>query len=149
MAKYKLEYIWLDGYEPIPNIRGKTLIKEFDSFPTLEQVPNWAFDGSSTKQAEGRASDCVLKPVGVYPDATKTDAAIVMSEVLWPMAPHPSNSRATIIDDPESWFGFEQEYFLYKDGRPLGFPKEDSLLRRAYTTRAWATVLSETTLVKL
>jgi glutamine synthetase len=20
------------------------------------------------------------------------------------------------------WFGFEQEYFLYKDGRPLGFP---------------------------
>ena len=64
MAKYKLEYIWLDGYEPIPNIRGKTLIKEFESFPTLEQVPNWGFDGSSTKQAEGRASDCVLKPVG-------------------------------------------------------------------------------------
>ena len=30
MAKYKLEYIWLDGYEPIPNIRGKTLIKEFN-----------------------------------------------------------------------------------------------------------------------
>ena len=22
------------------------------------------------------------------------------------------------------WFGFEQEYFLYKDGRPLGFPEE-------------------------
>ena len=82
MAKYKLEYIWLDGYEPIANIRGKTLIKEFDSFPTLEQVPNWGFDGSSTKQAEGRTSDCVLKPVGVYPDATKTNAAIVMSEVL-------------------------------------------------------------------
>jgi len=125
MAKYKLEYIWLDGYEPIANIRGKTLIKDFDSFPTLEQVPNWGFDGSSTKQAEGRASDCVLKPVGVYPDATKTNAAIVMSEVLLPDGtPHPTNARATIIDDPDTWFGFEQEYFLYKDGRPLGFPKE-------------------------
>jgi glutamine synthetase len=125
MAKYKLEYIWLDGYEPTPNIRGKTLIKEFDSFPTLEQVPNWGFDGSSTKQAEGHASDCVLKPVGVYPDATRTNAAIVMAEVLWPDGtPHPTNARATIIDDPDAWFGFEQEYFLYKDGRPLGFPAE-------------------------
>ena len=33
MAKYKLEYIWLDGYEPVPNLRGKTQIKEFASFP--------------------------------------------------------------------------------------------------------------------
>ena len=27
MAKYKLEYIWLDGYEPVPNLRSKTTIK--------------------------------------------------------------------------------------------------------------------------
>ena len=27
-------------------------------------------------------------------------------------------------NDPDVWFGFEQEYFLYKDGRPLGFPEE-------------------------
>src|SRR5438874_717918 len=38
--------------------------------------------------------------------------------------PQPSNSRAAIADDPDAWFGFEQEYFLYKDGSPLGFPKE-------------------------
>ena len=25
---------------------------------------------------------------------------------------------------PGAWFGFEQEYFLYRDGAPLGFPKE-------------------------
>ena len=25
--KYKLEYIWLDGYEPVPNLRGKVLIE--------------------------------------------------------------------------------------------------------------------------
>jgi len=23
MTKYKLEYIWLDGYKPVPNLRGK------------------------------------------------------------------------------------------------------------------------------
>ena len=27
MTKYKLEYIWLDGYTPVPNLRGKTQIK--------------------------------------------------------------------------------------------------------------------------
>ena len=67
MTKYKLEYIWLDGYTPTPNLRGKTQIKEFASFPTLEQLPLWGFDGSSTMQAEGGSSDCVLKPVAVYP----------------------------------------------------------------------------------
>ena len=53
MTKYKLEYIWLDGYTPVPNLRGKTQIKEFDTFPTLEQLPLWGFDGSSTNQADG------------------------------------------------------------------------------------------------
>lgn len=125
MAKYKLEYVWLDGYEPVANLRSKTLIKDFENFPTLEELPNWGFDGSSTKQAEGKSSDCVLKPVACYPDTTRNNGVLVMCEVLNPdLTPHPTNSRATIIDDPGTWFGFEQEYFLYKDGKPLGFPKE-------------------------
>ncbi len=123
MTKYKLEYIWLDGYKPVPNLRGKTLIKEYDEFPSLDQLPLWGFDGSSTQQAEGKSSDCVLKPVGVYYDGARTNGAIVLCEVMMPDGtPHPTNMRATILDDPGTWFGFEQEYFFYKDGRPLGFP---------------------------
>jgi glutamine synthetase len=125
MAKYKLEYLWLDGYTPVPNIRGKTLVKEFDSFPSLEDLPLWGFDGSSTQQAEGKSSDCVLKPVAVYPDTTRRNGVIVMCEVMLPDGtPHPTNTRATILDDETAWFGFEQEYFLYQDGRPLGFPQD-------------------------
>ncbi|MBI1205431.1 MAG: glutamine synthetase [Rhodopseudomonas sp.] len=125
MTKYKLEYIWLDGYTPVPNLRGKTQIKEFDSFPSLAELPLWGFDGSSTMQAEGHSSDCVLKPVAVFPDATRKNGALVMCEVMMPdgVTPHPSNKRATILDDEGAWFGFEQEYFFYKDGRPLGFPE--------------------------
>lgn len=125
MAKYKLEYIWLDGYTPVPNLRSKTQIKEFASFPKLEELPNWGFDGSSTKQAEGRSSDCVLKPVAVYPDSTRKNGALVMCEVMMPdgVTPHITNTRATILDDADTWFGFEQEYFLMQDGRPLGFPE--------------------------
>jgi hypothetical protein len=125
MTKFKLEYIWLDGYAPVPNLRGKTQIKEFAEFPALEQLPLWGFDGSSTMQAEGRSSDCVLKPVAVYPDPVRTNGALVMCEVMMPdgVTPHESNKRATIIDDEGAWFGFEQEYFFYKNGRPLGFPE--------------------------
>jgi len=124
MTKYKLEYIWLDGYTPVPNLRGKTQIKDFDSFPTLEQLPMWGFDGSSTLQAEGGSSDCMLKPVRHFPDSTRKNGVLVMCEVMMPdgVTPHVSNKRATILDDDGAWFGFEQEYFFYKDGRPLGFP---------------------------
>ena len=125
MTKFKLEYIWLDGYEPAPNLRGKTKIVEFAGTPTLEELPVWNFDGSSTRQAEGASSDCVLQPVALFPDPARHNAMLVMCEVLLPDGtPHPSNSRAAIPDDPGTWFGFEQEYFLYRDGVPLGFPAE-------------------------
>ncbi|RTL94852.1 glutamine synthetase [Ancylobacter aquaticus] len=125
MTKYKLEYIWLDGYKPTPSLRGKTQIKEFDHFPSLEELPLWGFDGSSTEQAEGRSSDCVLKPVALYPDPARKNGVLVMCEVMMPdgVTPHVTNARATILDDEGAWFGFEQEYFFYKDGRPLGFPE--------------------------
>src|SRR6476619_7367341 len=123
--KFKLEYIWLDGYEPVPNLRSKTKIVAFDAAPTLEQLPLWNFDGSSTRQAEGSNSDCVLQPVAVFPDPARKNAMLVMCEVLLPDGtPHPSNRRATIPDDPDTWFGFEQEYFLYSNGLPLGFPAD-------------------------
>jgi len=125
MSKFKLEYIWLDGYAPVPNLRSKTTVKEFAGFPSLEELPVWGFDGSSTRQAEGGDSDRLLKPVASFPDPARVDGLLVMCEVLMPdETPHPTNSRATIPDDPDTWFGFEQEYFLYRDGRPLGFPTE-------------------------
>jgi glutamine synthetase len=125
VTKYKLEYIWLDGYEPVPNLRSKTKVEAFESMPTVEQLPMWGFDGSSTRQAEGHDSDRLLQPVAAFPDPARENGLLVMCEVLMPdETPHPSNSRARIPDDPGTWFGFEQEYFLYQDGAPLGFPRE-------------------------
>jgi len=125
MAKYKLDYIWLDGYEPVQNLRTKCQIKEYDAFPTLEELPMWGFDGSSTQQAEGGSSDCMLKPVAVYPDIENEYGVLVLCEVMNPDGtPHVTNVRATIPDDEGTWFGFEQEYFLMEDGAPYGFPKD-------------------------
>lgn len=126
MAKYKFEYIWLDGYKPEPNLRSKTKVIEFgdDYNGEMAELPLWSFDGSSTRQAEGNFSDCLLKPTSVYPDVTRHNGWLVMCEVLNPDGtPHASNERARINDDPDFWFGYEQEYTLLEHGRPLGFPE--------------------------
>ena len=67
MNKSKLEYIWLDGYKPTQSLRSKTLVKSNFS-GKLDDCPMWSFDGSSTQQAVGSDSDCVLKPVRIYPN---------------------------------------------------------------------------------
>ncbi|HAG72764.1 MAG TPA: glutamine synthetase [Gammaproteobacteria bacterium] len=123
--KSKLEYIWLDGYAPTQSLRSKTQVR--DNFGgTLEECPMWCFDGSSTQQAAGDDSDCLLKPVAIYPDPDRDSSYLVMTEVLnADGSPHISNGRATIDDDDEDfWFGFEQEYFLWdtKTNLPPGFP---------------------------
>ena len=125
MSKAKLEYIWLDGYKPTQSLRSKTKIENNFS-GKLSDCPQWCFDGSSTKQAEGRSSDCLLEPVAIFPDPARVNAYLVMCEVLNPDGtPHASNGRAMIQDDDDDfWFGFEQEYFLWdtETNLPPGFP---------------------------
>jgi glutamine synthetase len=110
---YQAEYIWLDGTEPTAQLRSKTRILE-DNVTT---PPIWGFDGSSTNQATGDKSDCVLN--------------LVLNEVLLAanMRPHPTNTRAAAAAaakryaEDDMWFGMEQEYTMLKtDGSPLGFP---------------------------
>lgn len=127
MTKFKLEYIWLDGTQPTQGLRSKTkIVSDFSG--KLEDCPVWSFDGSSTQQAPGNSSDCLLKPVAIYPDAGRKNAFLVMTEVLnADGTPHETNGRATIEDeDDDFWFGFEQEYFLWDPAtdRPLGFPAD-------------------------
>lgn len=125
--KSKLEYIWLDGYVPTQSLRSKTMVRN-DFGGTLEECPMWSFDGSSTEQADGSDSDCLLKPVAIIPDPDRKNAYLVMTEVLnADGTPHESNGRATIDendDDEDFWFGFEQEYFLWDPSTnlPPGFP---------------------------
>jgi len=153
--KVKLEYIWLDGYHPEQNLRSKTKVMEWDPVkepkyttfrengcPTVKELPMWSYDGSSTKQAEGNYSDCLLKPCRVISDPQRKKSFLVMCEVLNPDGtPHETNTRSKIPNNDvskgvivnekdftnkkdEMWFGFEQEYTLVKDGKPLGFPKD-------------------------
>jgi glutamine synthetase len=122
----RAEYIWIDGTEPTARVRSKTKVITDGSRP----LPIWGFDGSSTNQAPGSNSDCVLQPVFSCPDPIRGgDDVLVMCEVLLPdMSPHVTNSRALLrpvaerFESFEPLFGIEQEYTFFKEGRPLGFP---------------------------
>lgn len=125
MKTFKCEYIWLDGYKPEANLRSKTRIISGKEEPSLKNLPLWSYDGSSTQQAEGSSSDCVLKPVKVIKDAGRENGYLVMCEVLnADLTPHITNDRAKYEDALDFWFGFEQEYVITKNGLPLGFPTE-------------------------
>ena len=125
MDYYKAEYIWIDGAEPTAKLRSKGKV-----VPKGEEPPIWGFDGSSTNQAEGQDSDCVLNPVYSCHDPIRGgDNILVMCEVLLPdMSPHPSNTRAACAAasekyaDFDTWFGIEQEYTFFDGIKPLGWP---------------------------
>jgi glutamine synthetase len=122
----KAEYIWIDGTKPTAKLRSKTRVLK-----SADTIPTWGFDGSSTNQAEGHASDRVLQPVKTYPDPIRGgENILVLCEVMETNgAAHPSNTRALLrpiaeqFAAQESIFGIEQEYTFFKGSRPLGFPE--------------------------
>ncbi|MGE0059575.1 MAG: glutamine synthetase GlnII [Dehalococcoidia bacterium] len=125
---YRAEYIWIDGTQPTAKLRSKTKIMQDGD----TDFPIWGFDGSSTNQAPGDKSDCVLRPVFSCPDPIRGgDNKLVLCEVLLiDMTPHPTNTRAACAaieekyKDSDFWFGIEQEYTFFAGSRPLGFPEQ-------------------------
>ena len=127
------EYIWIDGSEPTQNVRSKARIVSVPENATQKDFPRWSFDGSSTGQASGDDSDCILVPARVYQDPFRGDGNyLVLCEVQDAHGnAHESNQRARLRDivdaageELDPWLGFEQEYTLFRDGRPLGFPSD-------------------------
>jgi glutamine synthetase len=129
MSKIKAEYIWIDGHRPTAKLRSKTKVID-RPVTTLEEIPLWGFDGSSTQQAEGHNSDCALHPVAFISDPIRGgENILVMNEVRLPDGSiHPSNKRAPLVDlakknaAHEPWFGIEQEYTFFQGRSPLGWP---------------------------
>lgn len=133
MSNFTLaEYIWIDGAVPTRHLRSKARVVNFDDRPSIEDFPEWSFDGSSTNQAAGDDSDCILKPVEFVDDPIRgAGNYLVMCEVMnADGSVHESNSRAQLravldagADKEDPWFGFEQEYTMFRERTPLGWPE--------------------------
>jgi glutamine synthetase len=145
MKVIKAEYLWLDGGST-PSLRSKTKVLRVteEQFTSLTDVvnsgksphdlfPMWGFDGSSTMQASGDNSDCILKPVFTTVDPARQMSWLVLCEVFTTDGtPHETNSRALLREaliaadltsDPR--VGFEQEYVIMDSNthKPIGWPE--------------------------
>ena len=137
MSRTKLnyaEYIWLDGASPTQELRSKTRMLHHRDERDLDSFPEWSFDGSSTWQALGRSSDCLLKPVFFAKDPVRDgEHYVVLCEVLnSDGSPHPTNRRSGLTEimkkgaEHDPYIGFEQEYTLFTgdlEKWPMGWPK--------------------------
>jgi glutamine synthetase len=127
-GKVIAEYVWIDGSNGLRS-KSKTLNKKVTS---IDDLPEWNFDGSSTGQAPGNNSDVYLRPCAYYPDPFRLGDNIVVMCETWGAdgKPNAYNFRrdADVLMKAhaahEFWFGLEQEYTLLDfNGWPYGWPK--------------------------
>ena len=131
----RLEYVWIDGCKPW-GMRSKVKIMKVSpeiimrlAAGDCRVVPDWGFDGSSTEQASGDDSDCLLGAAKIIRDPLELNDFIVLCEVQnGDGTAHLSNHRAKLreiaplVQGQEAWFGLEQEYTIMDCDRPIGFP---------------------------
>ena len=131
-----LEYIWVGGDN---ELRSKTRVIYDWSHgdpknETIDLIPHWNYDGSSTNQADcNKNTEVKIKPCFVCPDPlNKSDSQIKYFLVLCDTydiddQPLATNTRYNAnklfqIDlfKNEPWYGLEQEYFIFpKNSSPL------------------------------
>lgn len=119
------EYIWIDGYG---GLRSKLKVLGSGEY-CVENIPEWNFDGSSTRQGNIEQSEVVLKPVRVYDNPFYPNGYLVMCDTYIydgdNLRAHQSNQRAKAAsvfkytDYYQPWFGIEQEYYILKNGKAI------------------------------
>jgi len=124
----QVTYIFIDGNK---ELRSKSRTMPKKDYEAID-LPEWNYDGSSTKQAEGNYSEIIIKPQTIFKDPFRKDGLLVICDTYLPNGkPHITNKRYNankifnkkLGDVP--WYGMEQEFFIMKKGtkEPLGFPK--------------------------
>lgn len=122
-----VEYIWIGGEGELRS-KARVMHKAVDN---VKDLPEWNYDGSSTKQAEGHASEVLLLPGALFNDPFRgSPHKMVMCETMLPSGePALNNNRyfaKRLFDkapEEEPWFGLEQEYFMMNSitNKPLGY----------------------------
>jgi glutamine synthetase len=91
------EYVWTDA---VGNTRSKTRTLPAAKGKSVDSLPKWNFDGSSTDQAPGDDSEVILRPCRIFKDPFRprsdgADNILVMCDTYTPAGePLESNTRA-------------------------------------------------------
>jgi len=127
-GKVQAEYIFIDADG---DVRSKCRTVPANK-ATVDMLPDWNYDGSSTEQAPGEDSEVIIKARAVFKDPFRGgDNILVLTDTYTPGGtPLPTNTRAPAVaafesrPDEAPWFGLEQEYTLFNLDKitPLGWP---------------------------
>jgi glutamine synthetase len=91
------EYVWVDADG---NTRSKTRTLSPERSESVDSLPKWNFDGSSTGQAPGDDSEVILYPRRIFKDPFRPRSdglsnILVMCDTWTPAGePLPTNKRA-------------------------------------------------------
>ena len=136
-GKVIAEYIWIGGNCEVRS-KCRTLEKKVES---VEELPVWNYDGSSTYQADTRNSEIMIYPRAIFKDPFRGgDNILVMCDAYkwkddekFELVPTNTNFRYfsnkifSMAKDEKPWFGLEQEYTQLEamgkfSTHPLGWP---------------------------
>jgi glutamine synthetase len=114
---FVVEYLWLDAANQVRSkvrvLRPGVSVEKF----TIDYVPVWNYDGSSTGQASSKEdTEIILKPCVLYKNPLhRTDQHwLVLCDIpggVRERALTLFNHEKCIKEEP--WFGLEQEYFIF------------------------------------
>ena len=125
-----VEYIWLGGNNELrsktrvlDNLDTVTIDGVVTTYITINDIPIWNYDGSSTGQATGRDSEVIIKPRAIFnnPFGPPYDYIVLCDTYLPDGSPLYNNARSEAHRlfeqklEEEPWFGLEQEYFFNHD----------------------------------
>ncbi len=130
-------YIWHDSKQ---NFRSKMRVISNENPIKSEYPPNWNYDGSSTGQAETANSEILLVPVASYHDKYLTYVLCSCHEYSAEVKPIKGNTIFNVTSPTVQNFltsiglrmAFEQEFCIYKNGKPLLSEQWDGLEQGEY-----------------
>lgn len=122
----QIEYVWLDGKN---TLRSKTKVMKSDAYLSLDDVPVWNYDGSSTYQAFTEKSEVMLYPMKLYPNPflDEGEGFIILCKTSYDLCSMSIAEKIFTTDNVQRdvpMFGLEQEFFIMDTdtNRPAGWP---------------------------
>lgn len=127
MSVTRLEYVWIDNNY---NLRSKIKVIYNENIDSINNIPEWNYDGSSTNQSSGEDSEVIIKPQRMFLSKKDPFHILVLCDTYTPTEEIlKTNNRYNANEifntklDAEPWFGMEQEYFIIDPitNKPLGY----------------------------
>jgi glutamine synthetase len=137
MKQFIAEYVWVDGDGNLRSKARTIIITTENTIITKHDIPDWNYDGSSTKQATGEKSEIILKPWFLttcpfrrFVTNNGPSNLLVLCDTYDSIGDpainnhrHWANNIFNKKLDAKPWFGIEQEFFLMNktSNKPVGY----------------------------